>query len=281
MSIASEITRLQNAKASLKSSINAKTDAQHQITDETIDDYSSFVDSISSGSGDIADYFKLTGSTYDNPINKYIKQIPQIDTSNVTAMDKMFQNCELLETIPLLNTSKVTRMEYMFNSCSNLTSVPLLDTNKVTNMNAMFSGCEKLVSIPQLNTSNVTAMFSMFNYCLALTTVPLLDCSKVISLNMIFSDCGNLTTLGGLQNLGQAYSTTTSANYNNYKLDLSSCTKLTEQSIINVLTNLYDIATKGCNTQSVVLGETNLAKLTSEAGQAALTQAQNYGWTVS
>ena len=49
MSVASEITRLQNAKASLKSSINAKTDAQHQITDETIDEYSDFVDSITSG----------------------------------------------------------------------------------------------------------------------------------------------------------------------------------------------------------------------------------------
>ena len=33
MSIASEITRLQNAKASLKTSINAKTDINHQIID--------------------------------------------------------------------------------------------------------------------------------------------------------------------------------------------------------------------------------------------------------
>jgi hypothetical protein len=51
MSIASEITRLQNAKASLKSSINAKTDAQHQIASETIDDYADFVDSITTGGG--------------------------------------------------------------------------------------------------------------------------------------------------------------------------------------------------------------------------------------
>lgn len=49
MSVASEITRIQGAKADLKTSINAKTDAQHQITTETIDDYADFVDSIQTG----------------------------------------------------------------------------------------------------------------------------------------------------------------------------------------------------------------------------------------
>lgn len=49
MSIASEITRIQEGKADLKSSINAKNDEQHQITTETIDDYYKFVDSIPTG----------------------------------------------------------------------------------------------------------------------------------------------------------------------------------------------------------------------------------------
>ena len=52
MSIANEITRLQGGKANLKTSLNAKNDAQHQITDETIDEYYLFADSISTGSGD-------------------------------------------------------------------------------------------------------------------------------------------------------------------------------------------------------------------------------------
>ena len=87
--------------------------------------------------------------------------------------------------------------------------------------------------------------------------------------------------MGGFQNLGQAYKTTQSANYAYYKLDLSKQTKLTEQSLINVLNNLYDIATKGCKVQQVILGSTNLAKLVSEEGQQALTNAQTKGWTVS
>lgn len=48
MSVASEITRLQNAKANLKASINAKNDSQHQITDESIDEFMDFVGNIPS-----------------------------------------------------------------------------------------------------------------------------------------------------------------------------------------------------------------------------------------
>ena len=70
MSVASEITRIQNAKASLKTSINAKTDSQHQITTETIDDYANFVDSITGISLDvpsgytIVDYIESSGTQY-------------------------------------------------------------------------------------------------------------------------------------------------------------------------------------------------------------------------
>jgi hypothetical protein len=42
------------------------------------------------------------------------------------------------------------------------------------------------------------------------------------------------------------------------------CTKLTHDSLMNVINNLYDIKSKGCNTQQLVLGSTNLAKLTAE-----------------
>lgn len=46
MAISTEIQRLQNAKAALKTAINTKNDSSHQIDDETLDDYADFVDSI-------------------------------------------------------------------------------------------------------------------------------------------------------------------------------------------------------------------------------------------
>lgn len=49
MSISSEILRLQSAKSTLKTKLNAKNDEQHQIVNETLDEYGDFVDSISTG----------------------------------------------------------------------------------------------------------------------------------------------------------------------------------------------------------------------------------------
>ena len=215
------------------------------------------------------------------------EEIANLDTSNVTDMKKMFYSCQKLTTLDLTNfdTSNVIDMNNMFYYCQSLTTLDLssFDTSKVTKIDSMFQNCNSLTSLDLSNfdTSNVTNMSFMFYYCTLLGNIPKLNASKVTNINKFAYNCTSLTDFGGLENLGQAYSTTTYANYGNYKLDLSSCTALTEQSLINVLTNLYDIATKGCNTQQVVLGSTNLAKLTSEEGQSALAQATAYGWTVS
>jgi len=120
-------------------------------------------------------------------------------------------------------------------------------------------------------------MTQMFLYCNVLTTIPQLDLSKVTNVLQMFLTCYALTTLGGFQNLGMAYDTNQNANYNYYTLALSDSTKLTHDSLMNVINNLYDIATKGCNAQQLILGSTNLAKLTAEE----IAIATNKGWTVS
>ena len=214
-------------------------------------------------------------------------EIANLDTSNITDMHEMFKNCANLTHLDLSNfdTSKVTNMYAMFDSCSQLKTLDLsgFDTSKVTNMYAMFEYCQNLttLNLTVFDTSKVTNMYNMFNYCRKLSNIPKLNASNVTSVSSMFNYCNVLTDFGGLENLGQAYLTTQSANYSNYKLALSRSLQLTEQSLINVLNNLYDIATKGCNTQQVVLGSTNLAKLTSEEGQSALTNATAKGWTVS
>ena len=223
---------------------------------------------------------KSSTKTSFNNYNKLLA-IPNIETSSVTNIDAMFSHCYSLTTIPQLNTGNITSMNNMFYDCYSLTTIPQLNTGNVTSMNNMFASCSSLETVPQLNTSNVTSIASMFASCSSLETVPQLDTSNVTSIVNMFANCSSLKTLGGLLNLGQAYKTTTSANSYSYKVDLSGSPKLTEQSLINILNNLYDIATKGCKTQQVILGSTNLAKLTSEEGQQALSNAQAKGWTVS
>ena len=129
-------------------------------------------------------------------ITFYITEIStQLDTSNITNMQSMFNGCTNLTTIPLLDTSNVTTMNSMFQNCTNLTTIPLLNTGKVTDMNYMFSSCRNITTIPELNTSNVTTMYQMFSNCTNLTTIPELNTGKVTDMDSMFQNCTNLTTI--------------------------------------------------------------------------------------
>ena len=165
-------------------------------------------------------------------------------------------------------------------------SLPKIDNSNVTTyyMKSMFESCKATdIDLSNINTSNVYDIRRIF-YTSSVVNLNLLNfnASKVNKVKDAFQFCDYLKNINGcFRNLGENYSVSDSANYSDYELNLSLANNITEQSIINMLNGLYDIATKGCNTQSVKLGSTNLAKLTSEEGQLALTQAQNYGWTVA
>ena len=158
-----------------------------------------------------------------------------------------------------------------------LNELPQIDTSNVTNMDSMFSTCTNLTTIPQLDTSNVTNMGNMFKSCYNLTTIPQLNGEKLTSVAGTFVNCNSLENFNGIINLGQAYLTTQSANYSRYTLDLLDSNNLTHESLMNVINNLYDIKTKGCNVQKLTLGTTNVNKLTSEE----IAIATEKGWTVS
>ena len=211
------------------------------------------------GGVDINEYLSDTITNGSNSLGGWAKTIKKMRsplTIEGTSAEYMFYNCPVNE-LPQLDTSNVTNMSHMFTICANLTTIPQINTSNVTNMSHMFSGCRKITTIPQLNGEKLINVYSNFH------------------------NCTSLENFNGLINLGQEFSTSQNANYYNYTLDLSSSTSLTEQSIINILNNLYDIATKGCKTQTVTLGATNLAKLTSTEGQQALASAQSKGWNVA
>lgn len=268
------------------------TNGIYNAEDDELDGYSQV--EVETSGVDINEYFTdrferggyLFGSvpnSYTNGLNASIKKLPGDILPPVT-YNAFLTGCKNLtdvNALAVMDSSNITDCTRMFHYCLALSQIALFDTSKVTQMVFMFSGCSQLTTIPQLNTSNVTNTQYMFQNCSKLETVPLLDFSKNRNVQSLLQSCSNLVNLGGFQNLGQAYLTTVNANNAYYKLDLSSSTKLTEQSIINVLNNLYDIATKGVAQQQCVLGATNLAKLTSTAGQTALSNAQAKGWTIS
>lgn len=176
MSVASELNRIKNAKNDLKTSINAKTDSEHQITNETIDEYADFVDSITSGGGaDLSDYFESTisaGTSSVSGIVSMLKTIPKDTIVDGTSLNYAFGYFQGT-TIPLIDTSSVTTMSNTFTGASNLTSIPLLNTSNVTNTGSMFQHCDNLVTVPILDLSSVTFMRYMFRYCPSLSDTSL------------------------------------------------------------------------------------------------------------
>ena len=275
MALQDEIARIKQAKADIKTSIETKGGT---VGDGTIDTYASAIDNLPSGE-DINEYFETTIDTTNysyfftrhvikkfppitititniqDAFNGYeFSVVPELDTSNVTYMSQLFCEAKRITTIPHFNTSKVTNMYKMFNQCVELKTIPPIDTGKVTDMWRMFYQCYKLESVPELDGSSLTNVEGMFDY-----------------VNTYFTD------FGGIKDLGKSYSTTQAENYASYTFRLSFCKNLTHDSLMNVINKLYDIKSKGCANQSLVLGATNLAKLTEEE----INIAVNKGWSVS
>ena len=119
-----------------------------------------------------------------------------MDTSDITSMNSMFYNCQILTSIEFgdnFDTSKVTDMANMFEYCYKLISLDLssFDISNVTTMEYMFYNCEDLTSLDlsSFDTSNVTSMWYTFQNCSSLTSITMIgDVSKLTSYNYMFSN---------------------------------------------------------------------------------------------
>lgn len=124
---------------------------------------------------------------------------------------------------------------------SNQTECPSFDYRNITDAEWLFYNNSDLVKIGEmLNTGNITNMSYMFYICVDLKSVPLFDTSNVTEIESMFGICSDLTDLGGLTNMGKAF---TSAQ----TLDISDSSKLTNQSVQNLIDTIYDmnLNTKG------------------------------------
>ena len=142
-------------------------------------------------------------SMFNNCNNLTSLDVSNFNTSNVTNMLSMFENCNKLTQLDVSNfdTSNVTNMGYMFDHCNSLTSLDLSnwDTSNVTNMRSMFCYCNNLTTldVSNFNTSIVNNMDSMFYYCNNLTTLDVSNwnTSNVTNMSFMFVHCNSLTSL--------------------------------------------------------------------------------------
>ena len=191
------------------------------------------------------------------------------DTSNVTDMSGMFQNCSSLTSLDLSgwDTSKVTDMSYMFAN-GDLSSIDLSgwDTSNVTDMGDMFSGCSSLTSldVSNFNTSNVTSMSGMFSGCSSLTSLDLSgwDTSKVTDMSYMFAngdlssidlsgwDTSNVTDMGDMFSGCSSLTSLDVSNFNTSNVTsmsgmFSGCSSLTSLDLsgwdTSKVTNMYEM----------------------------------------
>ena len=129
--------------------------------------------------------------------------ISKFNTAAVTDMNSMFFHCQKLEKIDTRNfdTSKVTNMSHLFEECKILKEIDLsnFNTASVTDMNSTFRYCEKLkvIDARSFDTSKVTNMYDMFGYCYDLVYINLssFNTQSVKVMQGIFIRCNNLKYL--------------------------------------------------------------------------------------
>lgn len=164
----------------------------------------------------------------------------------------------------------MTDLRYCFYNCSSLTSLVFPDGfgMNAVNLGGCFASCTSLTSLVLPDGFGMNAVslslgrVGCFYNCKALESLHLPSGfgQNSTSNGRCFSLCAALTTITGNPNFKAT-------------VDLTPCNKLTHDSLMVVINGLQTVTT----TQTLSLGETNLAKLTDAEKQIATDK----GWTLT
>lgn len=195
---------------------------------------------------------------------------------------------DIIEVPDFLNLNEITDVSNFFAGCYSLRDFKYSgDFNATNSISGLFQQCTNLSGDISINAPNATSANSAFYLCkninsITLTTAPLtiygqifLNATKlqsVYNLNLGETSeaqyqpfyCSNLTNI-----------TFADGSIINNSTSFSSCTKLTVDSILNILNILKDLT--GSTSATLTLGAGNLAKLTDE--QKAI--ATNKNWVLA
>lgn len=140
-------------------------------------------------------------SPFSDPVSSPIHllgNIKDLDVSNLTSLQELFQGCDQLRDISGLaawDTSNVTNISDVFSGCSQLRDISPLkhwDTSKVKYMSFIFDFCSALSDISPLSnwkTGNVESLCYAFAFCPKITDLRPIenwDTSKVTDMSQMF-----------------------------------------------------------------------------------------------
>ncbi|MGN1157624.1 MAG: leucine-rich repeat protein, partial [Agathobacter sp.] len=178
----------------------------------------------------------------------------------VTNCNSMFNSCSSLQSITLPELPAVTNCQSMFYYCTSLQSITLPELPAVTNCQGMFNSCKKLQSL-SINMPLCTN-FSTFVYnCLNMKDVEIVDVHSATSISFDF--CNSLENVTCVNELPKC------------NIGFGSCSKLTLDSITNIVTKLQDLT--GEDSKTLTFHSTAKKLLTEEL----IAEATSKNWTIA
>ena len=201
MSIATEIQRLQSAKADIKSAIEQKGVT---VGDGTIDTYAEKIAEISGGGVEFDRYIK--GSPQFTTLNMFKTSEAVLNLDNATSLVSLFNvsgevdKNTTVEHLTINTKNAVAGINQMFQCPTNAVDMKL----KHITFNTIFDSCARtnnaftnlraleIIDGTPFNLSATTLMSNMFSYCNELKEVRFVENS--ISMSITFQWCDKLST---------------------------------------------------------------------------------------
>jgi hypothetical protein len=172
-----------------------------------------------------------------------------------------FYVCKLLKKV---NIAGGTFHRYCFKGCEVLEEVICTNTVFKGNISGLFDNCPNLrkLNVEDAEFLNVTSADTMFRGCRSLTILNLghMDLTSATNLNNFITNAELLSSFNAPKNI--------SVSFNDFTYSI----KLGHDDLMTIINNLSTVST----TQTLTLGRTNLAKLTTDEIQIAVDK----GWTV-
>ena len=191
-----------------------------------------------------------------------LREVKMASLQAVTNCANMFRSCLSLQSVTLPSLPSMTNCTYMFSGCSSLQSVTLPSLPLVTNCAYMFQNCSSLQSL-YLDMPNCDNFAYSFYVCNALHTIEIVDVRKATSLGNSFIGCYSLQNVTCVEELPKC------------TISFQSSSKLTLDSVTNIITHLPDLSAE--DSKTLTLHATTKALLT----ESLIAEATNKNWIIA
>jgi hypothetical protein len=228
---------------------------------------------------DVFDISDVTNFDYFFYGASKLTKVPEIQQP-ITSSRSMFEGCSSLASLPDdFDFEHTTNAAYMFYKCG-IKEFREIDIPLATNMSHFFHDCSA-TSIGNINAPSTARVDEFFWNC-KVVTLGDVYAPKASDTSWFFDNTSSLVTCGKITvayfNNNMLYGTRNIENFGGFvglavSFDFSSLTKLTEQSLVNIMNEAATVT----GVKVLTFGSVNLSKLTDEEKAIAI----NKGWTLA